>query len=140
LADIEKFFQTIPGRKSVIKDIDATLGSQGDFNEISDINVLIRSIGNLLLTSRGTYIGDPEYGCNLYKYIYEPADNITMQDIYMELERSIKRYETRGDISYNVIFFSNKKGFIVNLYISYYGEKKKISVKIDESLLSSTSK
>ncbi len=140
MPDLERFFQTVPGKRSEIKDVDAYLSPSGDMKEIKNINVIIKSIGNLLLTARGTYIMDPEYGCDLYKYIFEPADKITMQDIYMEIERSIKKYEFRGNISYNVIFYNNRRGFVVNLFISYAGEKKKINVSIDESLLRSITK
>ena len=110
MPNIEQFFLKVAGAKSEIKDIDPVINNIGDLKELSDIDVIVRSLINLLLTSKGTYLFDADYGCNLYKYVFEPADEITQRDIYMELETAIRRYETRGKITYNVKFFSNKKG------------------------------
>lgn len=140
MPDLESFFKNVPGKRSEIFDVDSYIAASGDLKRLEGVNVIIKGIGNLLLTPRGTYIADPEYGCDLYKYVFEPTDDITKQDIYMELERSIKRYINEGNISYNVIFYRNKKGFVVNLFISYEGEKKEITVSIDESLLRSITK
>lgn len=140
MSRIEQFFRKIPGTRSELKDIDPYIDNIGDFRSLRNIDVLIRSIINLLLTAKGTYLFDPEYGCNLYKYVWEPADQITQEDIYMELEQSLRRYEDRGDISYDVLFLANRKGFIVNLSIQYRGTKKKVSITIDESILKTLTK
>ena len=135
MPNIEQFFLKVAGAKSEIKDIDPVINNIGDLKELSDIDVIVRSLINLLLTSKGTYLFDADYGCNLYKYVFEPADEITQRDIYMELETAIRRYETRGKITYNVKFFSNKKGFVVDLMIDYKDRKKKVGITIDESIL-----
>jgi phage baseplate assembly protein W len=87
------------------------------------------------LTARGTYIFDPDYGSDIYKYVYEPADEIVKQDIFNELENSLRLYEDRGEISYDVAFFSNKRGFVVDITVEYGEDKKTIGVTIDETLL-----
>lgn len=135
MPNIEQFFQSVAGNKLAIKDVDPRINNIGDLQELTDIDVIVRSLINLLLTAKGTYLFDSKYGCDLYKYVFEPADEITQRDIYMELETAIRRYETRGKITYNVTFFSNKKGFIVNLMIAYKDKKKKVNIVIDESIL-----
>ncbi len=140
MANIEEFLKKIPGSKSELHDVDCYIDNTGDFRRLENVDVLIKSIINLLLTARGTYIFDPDFGCDLYKYVYEPTDEITQQDIYMEIERAISRYETRGDISYDVLFFKNKKGFRVNVSVGYKGKRKTVSINIDETLLTTIEK
>lgn len=46
----------------------------------------------LLLTQRGERYYQPEYGTNLIKYIFEPNDRITSNDIEEELKRTVSLY------------------------------------------------
>lgn len=135
---ISEFFTRIPGQKSDIRSLDNYLNKQGDFAEIKNVDVMLRSIMNLLMTIKGTYIFDPEFGCNIVKYIFEPADEITRESILQDVAANLARYEDRGDNTYNIKFLSgNLKGFVLNISVSYQDEKKEISIRIDESLLKS---
>jgi phage baseplate assembly protein W len=132
---IERFFKEVPEKRSVIRDIDAVIDSSGDFKRLENIDVVMRSIINIFLTPRGTYLMEPDYGSELYKYIFEPHDEITRNDIYNELTKSVKLFEDRAVITYDVFFMRNQDGFIVNIYVSFRGEKRKTTITIDESLL-----
>lgn len=46
----------------------------------------------LLLTRKGERYYNPEYGTNLTKYIFEPNNNLTANDIENEIKRTVKRY------------------------------------------------
>jgi len=46
----------------------------------------------LLLTERGERYYQPDYGTNLLKYIFEPNDNLTEQDIETEIKRTVSLY------------------------------------------------
>lgn len=46
----------------------------------------------LLLTEKGERYYEPKYGTNLLKYIFEPNDNLTAQDIEQELKRTVSLY------------------------------------------------
>lgn len=46
----------------------------------------------LLLTERGERYYYPEYGTNLLKFIFEPNDNLTAQDIEQEIKRTVSLY------------------------------------------------
>ena len=46
----------------------------------------------LLLTEKGERYYEPNYGTNLLKYIFEPNDNLTAQDIEQELKRTVALY------------------------------------------------
>ena len=46
----------------------------------------------LLLTERGERYYEPDYGTNLLKFLFEPNDNITEQDIDQEIKRTVSLY------------------------------------------------
>ena len=43
-----------------------------------------------MLTQKNTRFYDPDFGCDLYKYIFEPDDSITLTDIKNEANASLK--------------------------------------------------
>jgi len=47
---------------------------------------------HLLLTNKGERLYLPDFGSDLRKYIFEPNDNITHEDIRNNLNETIKRY------------------------------------------------
>lgn len=136
IARIEKFLKTIPGeRQTTIKDMFCEIDSHGDFRTLKGVDVIINSIINIILTFKKTYIFDPEFGCDLIKYIFQPADHITKSDIESELNMAIARYEGRGKVSFDVKFLSNRKGFNITLNVEYKKEKRSATLTLDESLL-----
>jgi len=58
-------------------------------------NAIAQSIGNLLQTSHYERLFNPELGCNLKRYLFEPIDNITTNNIIEEITKTIVNYETR---------------------------------------------
>lgn len=76
-------------------------------------------LGLLLRTSKGELLGDPQFGCNLMRYIYEPNDAI-LQDIAREdIVSAISKYEPRVTVNADdiEIYSENEKVYIT---ISYY--------------------
>ena len=132
---IERFLKIIPGKKYDVKDIDCQIGPTGDFLEIYGINAIIKSIYTIFSISQGTYIFDPEIGSGLHKFIFEQADITTKTALEQAINSAILIYETRAAITYTLQFFSNQKGFRVNLNVSYSGLTKKVDIDFDESLL-----
>ena len=137
---VQDFFKKIPGTKSELKDVDCSISFNVDIKEIRGIDVIVRSLYNLLMTKKGSYIFDPDYGASLYKYLFEQCDDITKEDMYQEIEAAIRKYENRAKISYDINFLKDKRGFIVDLYIEYNGEKKTVSIPVDESMLKTLDK
>jgi len=58
-------------------------------------NAIAQSIGNLLQTAHYERLFNPELGCNLKRYLFEPIDNITTNNIIEEITKTIVNYETR---------------------------------------------
>lgn len=52
----------------------------------------------LLETKRGTLIGDPAFGSNLYQILFEPANESTAALIRQEVATTIERYYTNVSI------------------------------------------
>ena len=46
----------------------------------------------LLLTQKGERYYEPEYGTNLLKYIFEPNDELTANDVEQELKNTVSLY------------------------------------------------
>jgi phage baseplate assembly protein W len=132
---LEKFVNTIPGKSDVPKDIDCKIVNSGDFQVLEGIDAIVIGILRILLISKGTYIFNPEFGLGLYKYIFELQDEVTKTTIEDEIKYMLNTYENRCSINVNVQFLKNIKGFVINLDIKYQGEKKKVSVQIDENIL-----
>jgi len=132
---IEIFFNKVPSKKKVPNGVRPKITQSGDFQRTEGIDEIIKSLSNILMISKGTYFFDSKLGSNLYKYIFEPVDMATRTEIEQEISQSFFEYENRAEINYEVLFFKNKKGFRINIYVKYRGEKGKLSIDIDESLL-----
>jgi phage baseplate assembly protein W len=132
---ISDFFKNVPGSNYKLKDIDSIIDGKGDFREIYDINVIVNSINNILNIPKGSYICDPNYGVGLEKYLFEPADDITRQNILNEVKNAISNYEKRANIQTEIYFFSNKNGFQIRMSVTMDGVSKELKVNIVENLI-----
>lgn len=131
---LERFNKSARGTDVQPHDYIARISSIGDFKRIRNIDVILNSWNNILLTPLGSYPYDPNFGSNLYKMIFEPADAGTVESIKSEVETRILQYDARADITnITVVLLPNKKGFNVNVEASFKGERGEISVKFDDS-------
>jgi phage baseplate assembly protein W len=137
---VEKFLTTVPGRRTAIRDVDCYISKTGDFKQIEDIDVIMKSLVNIMLTVKKTYLDDPEYGCDIIKHIFEPADDLTQSDISTEINNIVNKYEKRAKITHDISFYKNRKGFVVNLLVEFEDRKKRVSIPFDESLLKTVPK
>jgi len=108
------------------------LNNTYDYTKIENIDVIINSWNNILLTPRGTYDHDPNYGSGLFDLIYEPIDNETAGLIKDEIISSVYYYDNRASINdINIKFMkgvSAKKGYNVKIDVEYRGEIKQMSL------------
>lgn len=47
---------------------------------------------HLLLTKKGQRLYNPDFGTNLIKFIFEPNDNLTLENLKEEVTSSVKKY------------------------------------------------
>jgi phage baseplate assembly protein W len=132
---LKRFNQTVAGSRNEITDYVSVVAPVGDFKRIEGIEVILNSWNNILLTPKRSYIFDPEYGSNLYKLVFEPADAVTQQKISQEVINTIQRYDERATIKdVQISFLPNNKGFQVNIDVEYKGDSSNLKVVIDQSL------
>lgn len=116
--DTRRFFFASRGVSGLYSDYTSVIAQSGDFTKIVGTSVLLNSITNLLNTPTGSYIFDPEYGSDLYKLVFDPADGQTAELIRQEVVGKIKLYDSRIVIlNVESIFFTNQKGFRLNVTI-----------------------
>jgi phage baseplate assembly protein W len=132
---LNRFNKTVAGSNNKDADYKSIIASTGDFKRVEGIEVILNSWNNILLTPKRTYMFDPEYGSNLYKLVFEPADEKTIEQIKQEVVESLKRYDDRARITnVSVLHRPNKKGFTVAIDVEYNGDKSQLQVLIDESI------
>ena len=86
MSSLLDIFQTkAVGGKGRIEDYSGIISSKGDFTKIQDFNVILNSWNNVLQIPRRSYNHDPEYGSDLYKYIFSPADETTEEQIGIDI-------------------------------------------------------
>jgi phage baseplate assembly protein W len=131
---LSRFNETVAGSNSKLADYTSKVAPAGDFKRIKNIEVLISSWNNILITPRRTYMFDPEYGSDLYKMIFEPADQDTVNKVINEVTRTLLRYDDRASIEgVDVTFFTNRKGFSVAVDVVYKGDTGQLQVVVDEN-------
>ena len=122
------------GSESKIYDYIPKITAKGEFKRISDLNVIINSWNNILMTPRRTYINDPEYGSDLHLQIFEPADAISVDRIETEVVDRLRLYDDRATIiNMKVNTFKNQKGFEVDIQVNFKGEKGDLTIKFNDS-------
>lgn len=132
---LDRFNVTVVGSDSKIGDYISTIAPSGDFKRIKDLEVILNSWNNILLTPTRSYIFDPEYGSDLYRLIFEPADEETAKQIKNEVIDKLERYDDRATVeSVAVVFNSNRKGFNVAIKVDFQEIPAELSVEIDESI------
>lgn len=68
--------------------------NRGDFILLNneDDKAIKSDLMHLILTRKGERLYMPDFGTNLLKFIYEPNDNITRNDIKNEITDTVKKY------------------------------------------------
>lgn len=70
-------------------------------------DALVSDLKLLFLTKKGQRYYMPDYGTNLEKFIFEPKDDTTSNDIIEDLRVSVRKYMPNITIN-NVSFFTNE--------------------------------
>ena len=130
---LDLFQKEAIGGEGRIEDFTANINSRGDFTKIRELDVILNSWNNVLQTPQRSYTFDPEYGSKLQQLIFEPADESTIDAIVDEVEECLSAYDSRAKIeSIDVQFLKNRKGFSVNVVVSYKGKTGSFSTIITE--------
>ncbi len=70
----------------------------GDLIGLKNENAIARSVRNIVLTTPGEKIHDPDFGSNVSAILFENVDEISAISIREEIENSLKNYEPRIEL------------------------------------------
>jgi hypothetical protein len=59
---------------------------------VTDVDAVKSDLMHLILTNKGERLYLPDFGTNLRKYLFQPYDNITTNDIKEEINEAVKKY------------------------------------------------
>jgi len=128
---LEKFKSNTVGSQGRILDFTPVIASSGAFSIIKDFDVILNSWNNILLTKTRTYMSNPEYGSDLYKYIFEPADEVTIEGIKEEIRFRLMKYDNRAYITnIDVAFMADGHGFILSIGVEYEDSNETLNTAI----------
>ena len=94
-------------------------------NNIYDSDAIKASIMNIILTQKGTIPGFPEFGSNVYKYIFEPLTMFTKISLADDIKSAIYKYDSRvSNINVSVIDDKANYSIAVNIQFSTKFDKE----------------
>lgn len=132
---LDRFNKNVVGADDKDADYQAKIVTSGDFKRITDIEVILSSWTNILVTPKRTYQYDPEYGSDIYKLVFDPADDSTKEQIIQEVTETLRTYDSRGIIQgVTVTFIPGRKAFNVAIEVEYKGDQSQLQVVIDENV------
>jgi phage baseplate assembly protein W len=130
---LNRFFKQVIGSENTLRDFLPKVSARGDFKRIQNLSVILSSWNNILLTPRRTYLNDPDFGSNLYKYVFEPADENTIESIRSEVIDRISLYDDRAVLQdVEIQLMTNGTGYNVIITADYEGQRGTLSIDFDE--------
>jgi phage baseplate assembly protein W len=133
---LEKFQQTSVGSRGRTTEYIAKINPTGDLQKVMDLQAVLTSWNNILTTPLRTCSFDPEFGSELYKYVFDPADITTIEKIDNEVRYRLNAFDDRASITdVKIEFLPNKKGFNVTVFVKYDKQYGQVTSVITESLL-----
>ena len=70
----------------------------GDLIALKNENAIARSVRNIVLTTPGEKIHDPDFGSNISDILFENVDEVSATNIKEEIQNSLKNYEPRIEL------------------------------------------
>jgi phage baseplate assembly protein W len=108
----------------------------GDFLRLTEIpeREIKSNLVHLLLTRKGSRYYLPDFGSNLYQYVFEPLDDIVIGKIEDEINDAVEKYIPNLKINKITIetFYDNIQ------YINDQKQQHTIKIKIDYVITSRT--
>ena len=134
---LDRFRKESVGSEDRISDYVQKIDPSGDFQRIYEINAILNSWNNILLTPKRSFPNDPEYGSDLYKLVFEPLDQEKSERIINETVSAIEENDNRAIIKdVNVKLMTNAKGFTIDIVVEYDGDTDVLSLALTEQVFS----
>ena len=85
----------------------------------TDNDAIKADLMHLILTRKGQRLYNPQFGTNLMKFIFEPNDELTLNDIKEEITSAVKKYLPKLQISEISVTESTESEYAAVLRIDY---------------------
>ena len=85
-------------------------GKEKLFSKISGIEMIRASVKQLLSTERGERVMLPNYGCNLRRFLFQPLDEQTFNEIRSEILFSFNNYIVGANVVRLGVFPTGESG------------------------------
>ena len=99
--------QTPTAKRQEVYGLNFPLGSASDgslFSKTTGVEMIKNSVKQLLRTETGERVMLPNFGCNLRKYLFQPLDETTFENIKREILYSFKNYIVGANIKKLAVF------------------------------------
>jgi uncharacterized protein len=94
------------------------LNSQIPFKIEDDNDVIKESIFNILTTKKGEIPGNPQFGSNIHKFLFEPNLDQYWEAIKLQIMQDVEQYEPRVFVK-NIEFISDLDSNKITLMIFF---------------------
>jgi phage baseplate assembly protein W len=109
---VSKFIKTTVGSKNQDTDYKPVINSSGDFTKTIGLETILNSLNTILQIPTRTYLFDPPFGCDIFKRVFDPTDQITLDLLKDEIENQLFGNDDRARVdSIDIKFLRNKKTF-----------------------------
>lgn len=119
---------------STYRDIDLSFSSHpitGDIVIKKDAQAVIQSIKNLIRTSPGEILWEPNIGGGIGKSMFEPNDAMFKMQLYDRITTTINMFEPRAEISdLQIDRFENGQGVTISLKFYILNDPDPITVSV----------
>ncbi len=94
---------------------------QGFFLNLNSDNqrAIKADLMHLLLTRKGQRLYNPDFGTDLLKFIFQPNDSLTLDDIKQEVKNSVKKYLPKLMINNISVTPNEKNDYAATIRIDY---------------------
>lgn len=107
---------------------DKVINSLGNIGVVAQHEKLQQDVRTLLLTRKGSLLGNPEYGSNLYKFLFELSNTTNIALINEEVRDTLKNnYNFIKDVDIT----SEVQGNLLYLKIDYVTTNTNLSTRLE---------
>ncbi len=89
----------------------------GDVTPVLDVRAVKAALMNLLRTPVGTRPFYPEYGTNIERYLFDPADALSESEVNEEVAETIRKFEPRVQL---VAIESSIEDYGIDIKIEFF--------------------
>lgn len=82
---------------------DLAIGQGGNIKLVEDLDSIKQSIFTILTTRLKERWMNPEFGCNVWQYLFDPISDSTAIGIRLEIKRALSRWEPRIDLTQVIV-------------------------------------